>query len=128
MTTNKPLSLPTSTQLTKDRTVSFGRVRHVGWSSCAEEAVAAAQLRKEVRYLELVESLNLRGWKADLLTLEVGARGLIANGTFRSFVKLGFPPREATTLCRLLSTVVARCSYAIYLAHNHNSDLVIGSL
>ena len=76
---------------------------------CAEEGVAAAQLRKEVRYLELVESINSRGWKAELLT-EVGARGLIANGTFRSFVKLGFPPREATTLCRLLSTVVARCS------------------
>ena len=38
---------------------------------CAEEGVAAAQLRKEVRYLELVESINLRGWKADLLTLKL---------------------------------------------------------
>ena len=111
---------------------STRRVILLELTCCAEEGVAAAQLRKEVRYLELVESINSRGWKADLLTLEVGARGLIANGTFRSFVKLGFPPREATTLCRLLSTVVARCSYAIYLAHNsqvwsHNSDL-IGSL
>ena len=110
---------------------STHRVVLLELTCCAEEGVA--QLRKEVRYLELVESINSRGWKAELLTLEVGARGLIANGTFRSFVKLGFPSREATTLCRLLSTVVARCSYAIYLAHNsqlwsHNSDLVVGSL
>ncbi len=38
---------------------------------------------------------------------------------------------EARRLCKSLSEIVARCSYAIYLAHStvvwpHNKDLVIG--
>ena len=98
---------------------------------CAEEGVKAAQLRKEVRYCELVDSINSNGWNGKLLTLEVGARGLIGNGTFRAFIKLGFQPQLATTLCRTLSGVVARCSYAICLAQDsetwsHNGDLVLG--
>ena len=49
------------------------------------------------------------------MTLEVGARGLIGNNTFRAFEKLGFVSQAATTLCKTLSAVVARCSYAICL-------------
>ena len=54
---------------------------------CAEEGVKAAQLRKQVRYHELVENINATNWNASLLTIEVGARGLIGNGTFRAFTK-----------------------------------------
>jgi hypothetical protein len=98
---------------------------------CAEEGVKAAQLRKEVRYHELVESIGCSGWNAKLLTLEVGARGLIGNSTFRAFEKLGFASQAASTLCKTLSAVVARCSYAICLAQDsriwsHNEDLVVG--
>jgi zinc-binding in reverse transcriptase len=97
---------------------------------CAEEGVSAAKLRKEVRYQTLVDNINSSGWRAELLTLEVGARGLIRNDTWRSFVKLGFTSQGATTLCKTLSVVVARCSYAVYLAHtnqswSHSTDLVI---
>ena len=60
--------------------------------------VKAAQLRKEVRYHELVENITLNGWNAKLLTLEVGARGLIGNGTFRAFEKLGFVTQTANPL------------------------------
>ena len=74
---------------------------------CAEEGVKAAQLRKQTRYHELVENINSSKWNATLLTIEVGARGLIGNGTFRAFVKLGFPPQTATTLCRALSVLGA---------------------
>jgi hypothetical protein len=99
---------------------------------CAEEGVAAAKLRKQVRYQALVDNINSSGWRAELLTVEVGARGIIRNDTWRSFVKLGFTSQNATTLCKALSVVVARCSYAIYLAHtnqswSHNTDLVIAS-
>ena len=96
---------------------------------CAEEGVKAAQLRKQVRYHELVENINATNWNASLLTIEVGARGLIGNGTFRAFTKLGLPPQTTTSLCKTLSVVVARCSYAICLAQDstawsHNKDLV----
>ena len=73
---------------------------------------------EEVRYHALVDNINSNSWRAELLTIEVGARGLIATGTFSAFIKLGFPRQDATNLCKTLSVVVARCSYAIYLAHN----------
>ena len=92
---------------------------------CAEEGVKAAQLRKAVRYHDLVENINSNGWNAELVTLEIGARGLIGNSTLRSFLKLGLPPQKATTLCGTLSAVVARCSYAICLSQvwSHNTDV-----
>ena len=98
---------------------------------CAEEGIKAAEFRKQCRYFDLLNSINSsKTWTATLLTIEVGARGLVAGSTFRAFVKIGFPSREANVLCKTLSSVVARCSYAIYLAHNsqewsHNSDLVL---
>jgi len=97
---------------------------------CAEEGLKAAQLRKEVRYQELIENVRASGWRAELLTIEVGARGLIGNRCFRAFVKLGLSSSVSSSLCKTLSIVVARCSYAIYLAHSsltwsHNTDLVI---
>jgi hypothetical protein len=85
---------------------------------CAEEGIRAAQLRKQVRYHELVENINANNWNAELLTIEIGARGLIGHDTFRAFVRLGLTPQSATTLCKTLSVVVARCSYAICLAQD----------
>ena len=67
-------------------------------------------------------------WKPQLLTLEVGARGLVANRTNRAFTSLGFTASQANKLCKSLSGVAARCSYAIFLGHKHKtwirSDLV----
>ena len=86
---------------------------------CAEEGVAAAQVRKEARYTVLMADIEAeKKWKATLLTLEIGARGLVASRTYRAFVNLGFSGPQANKLCKSLSTVAARCSYAIYLAHN----------
>src|SRR5689334_21037648 len=48
----------------------------------------AAQLRKEVRYHELIETIKENNWNAELFTIEVGARGMIGNRTFRAFAKL----------------------------------------
>ena len=88
-----------------------------------------AQARKEARYSELMQEVTEQKWTAKLLTLEVGARGLVGSKTFRAFHTLGFSCRQAKTLCKSLSEIVARCSYAIYLASttwSHNNDLVVG--
>ena len=97
---------------------------------CIEEGIAKAQVRKENRYAELLEEINSSNWKASLLTLEIGARGLVGSRTYRAFVNLGIPPTKANKLCKTLSCVAARCSYAIYLAHKnvawqHKMDLVL---
>ena len=98
---------------------------------CAEEGIEGAQIRKEARYAELLKQIEEQKWTATLLTLEIGARGLVGSRTFRSFVVLGFSVRSANTLCKSLSDIASRCSYGIYLAHSttvwpHNNDLVVG--
>ena len=95
----------------------------------AEEGVEAAQLRKEAKYTKLLDEIAASNfWKPKLFTLEVGARGLVATRTFRAFTSLGFTRIEANKLCKSLSEVAARCSYAIYLAHKQKtwvrSDLI----
>ena len=96
----------------------------------AEEGIAAAQIRKQSRYQDLLDEINAtKTWKARLLTLEVGARGLVGSSTYHAFRVLGFSPPQTKTMVRGLSEIVVRCSYAIYLAHNvpvwpHNCDLV----
>ena len=64
------------------------------------------------------------------MTLEIGARGLVGSRTYRSFVNLGVPVPKTKKLCKVLSVVAARCSYAIYLAHKDSvwydkTDLVM---
>jgi hypothetical protein len=133
---HKPINFPQhifSTSLRPDIVIWSRMRRHVvlvELTCCAEEGTEAAQLRKEVRYHELVENINENNWNAELFTVEVGARGLIGNRTFRVFVKLGLPPQTAAALCKTLSVIVARCSYAICLAQNnkewsHNTDLIL---
>lgn len=98
---------------------------------CAEEGIEAAQMRKEARYADLMSLASECKWAPTLLTLEVGARGLVCSKTLHAFTKLGFSSPSARSLCKSLSEVVARCSYAIYLGHSspawpHNNDLVRG--
>ena len=97
----------------------------------AEENMKKAQLKKEGKYADLVNEINeTKVWKASLRTLEVGARGLLGISSRKLFIDLGFTSTQARKLCKKLSLVVARCSYAIYQAHNnlawsHNNDLIV---
>ena len=98
---------------------------------CAEEGMRNAQLRKETKYTQLLADINeTKVWKASLWTLEIGARGLIGLSKHKIFVRLGFSSVQARTLCKRLSSVVARCSYAIHQAHtnlswSHGNDLIV---
>ena len=56
----------------------------------AEEGIPAAEVRKTCRYEDLVRQINEKNtWKAQLFTLEVGARGLVSSKTFHAFRRLG---------------------------------------
>ena len=78
----------------------------------AEEGIEAGRVRKLARYEQLKQDIANAGWVADLLTIEVGARGYVAYSTECCFRQLGM-------LCKSLSRVVARCSYAIYLSRKN---------
>ena len=90
-----------------------------------------AQLRKETKYSALLDDINATEvWRPLLFTVEIGARGLVGLSTHKTFVRLGFTSSQAKALCKKLSSVVVRCSYAIYQAHNnlswsHGSDLIV---
>lgn len=82
----------------------------------AEEGIEAASIRKDAKYLELKEQVELAGWSCAVWPFEVGARGFVARSTSRLLREIGFQPRESLQVCRDLAIIVARCSFTIYLA------------
>lgn len=83
----------------------------------AEEGIEAAALRKETRYEELQAAIKAWG-ECKYFTIEVGARGLVGLRVHNVLIRIGLTPSAAKALCRRLSEVVARASYALYLAHD----------
>ena len=63
----------------------------------------------------------MRAGRLCLPTIEVGARGYVAYSTESCFRQLGMQKRTVNSLCKSLSRVVARCSYAIYLSRNNKA-------
>jgi hypothetical protein len=82
----------------------------------AEEGIEAAQLRKEARYMDLVSNVTNAGWSIHSFTFEVGARGFVAHSSRRFLRRIGFSNRKTNSICKAVSVISARCSYAIYLA------------
>jgi hypothetical protein len=86
----------------------------------AEEGILPAQERKEARYFPL--RCNIKdfqtSWSVELMTIEIGARGYVANTLPRCLKRLGCSPRQVKRVCKDISSIVARCTYAIYLSHD----------
>jgi hypothetical protein len=94
----------------------------------AEEGIEAAALRKDTRYQELQAAAKAWG-ECKYFTVEVGARGLVGLRVQKNLLRLALSPMTAKSLCQKLSEVVARASYAIYLAHDSTvwtqSELIV---
>ena len=85
----------------------------------AEENIVAAQVRKSARYLELqnlIKTFTKGSWTSKALTIEVGARGFVARSMSSCLRRLGFSSRSTSHICRSVSLITARCSYAIWCA------------
>ena len=87
----------------------------------SEENIEAAQVYKESRYLELCSLASDNGWKTHSLPVEAGARGFVSRSMNVCFRKLGFTYKSASSLCKSVSGVVARCSYRIWLNHKNKN-------
>jgi len=83
----------------------------------AEENIADARLRKEIKYSDLRDQIQDNGWSCHLLTIEVGARGFVSSSVLRFFRKIGFSNVATRQLGRKVSLCAARCSFAIYRCH-----------
>lgn len=93
----------------------------------SEENIEAAQIYKEARYIELCSLASNNGWKAKTFPIEAGARGFVSRSMNICLRKLGFTPKSASSLCKSISGVVARCSYHIWL-NRHNKKWRKGPL
>ena len=83
----------------------------------AEENIADAQLRKEIKYTPLKDQIKDNKWKCHLMTIEVGARGFVSGSVWRCLRKLGFANSNIHDLLQKVSLSAARCSFAIYRSY-----------
>lgn len=83
----------------------------------AEENINAASARKKSRYAALEDLIKSNSWSVETIPVEVGCRGFVAFSMRNCLRHLGFSHSEVSQICKCLSLVAARCSYAIYLAH-----------
>ena len=101
---------------------------HIVELTCpAEEGMDSAQLRKESKYLPLVEHISSESvWSANLFTIMVSkfihhygwsarVHWCFSSQNFPSFWS---SQKIVSQLSRNLATIAARCSYAIYLSAN----------
>ena len=66
----------------------------------------------------IAEITTNSSWKANLFTIEIGVRGFIGVSLNKTLQALGIPQKEIFHLAKNLASIVARCSYVIYLAAN----------
>ena len=84
----------------------------------AEEYIEAAAIRKVARYVPLSGLIRDNGWNVSTMTIEVGCRGFVAHSVRMCLKRLGFSNSACTRICRKLSNVVSRCSFAMWLSRN----------
>ena len=83
----------------------------------SEENILEAQLRKENRYLQLMDQITTTtNWSPLLFTIEVGVRGFVAHSLERTLLRLGISGRILSKSCTNVSIIATRCSFAIYLS------------
>ena len=82
----------------------------------AEEGIENASSRKQLRYADLKVLIRQNGWLPTLFTIEVGVRGFVAKSLRKCLLSLGMKNTEINRLCKSVSLISAKCSYAIYSA------------
>ena len=118
---------PVNICITKERpdiviwSLSSKRVILIELTCPMEENIMDARTRKNARYggdsqnqESLIDQIKGNEWSPVLLTIEVGARGMVSRSVIRTMHKLGFARSNTKTIYKKLSRVVASCSFAIF--------------
>ena len=87
----------------------------------AEEGIENASSRKQLRYAPLKVIIQQNGWIPTLYTIEVGVRGFVAKSLRKCLLSLGMKNTEINRVCKSVSLISAKCSYAIYCARESQS-------
>ena len=82
-----------------------------------ERNFIAAKERKADKYAPLLAGLEEGGYMCKYFSLELGARGIASNGTFKTLKSItGATRKSVCDLMKNLSQTVIKCSYVIFRA------------
>ena len=84
-----------------------------------EKNIPSANLRKELSYMNLVNDIQSKGWRATCLPLEVGALGHVSKkniNTLNTLFKI-HNVKKYMKVAKDLSRIALLCSYTIFQAH-----------
>ena len=86
---------------------------------CFETNFEEAAQRKSAKYMDLLEQARAKGYKAQLITLQVGSRGVPHLPGFEMLCKtLGLPSRDLVKLLEDVSRLALAGSYSIWCSRN----------
>ena len=84
-----------------------------------ESLVAGARVRKRAKYQDLVESGRAAGYKTELITFEVGSRGMLEDSVVEGFKKaIKATQKDISTLCLLTIRSAILGSFSIWTSRN----------
>ena len=87
---------------------------------CSEVSYVAAQERKTVKYIDLVSEVEKNGFNTELITLEVGSRGLVHVDGFKRLQDLICGGKQRwKQLLQDIAIVAIKGSYKIWTSRNH---------
>lgn len=107
-----------ATDLRPDVVIWSVRTRQVLVLELAEENMQNALNRKEIKYSELMDSIP-KNWNPTLVTLEVGARGMMSRRAFQVLRRFCPSVRQVSLLCRNLSCVCPLFSRNLPITQEH---------
>ena len=86
---------------------------------CFETNFEEAARRKTVKYLHLVEQAKARGYRSELITLQVGSRGVPDLPAFENLAtSLSLPHKDLVRLLESSATLALAGSFSIWCARN----------
>ena len=90
---------------------------------CFEEAYVAAKERKTEKYLDLVAEIEEKGYNVELITLEVGSRGLLCLDGFKQLHSILYVNKKKWMqfLKSVASTAISG-SFKIWTSRNHKPE------
>ena len=93
---------------------------------CSEVSYVAAQERKTAKYIELVTEVEKNGFNTELITLEVGSRGLVHVDGSKHLQNLICGGKQRwKQLLQDIAIVAIKGSYKIWTSRNHPPSLTL---
>ena len=88
---------------------------------CFETNFEEAAQRKTAKYLHLVDEAKARGYRSELITLQVGSRGVPDLPGFEKIAaSLSLPHKELVRLLKEVATLALSGSYSIWCSRNRS--------